>query len=128
MTRTLYTSKIERKNQKLHFGSVSRFADYVLLPCCPRPPSDPHARYAPDRSRSSAFFILSYKHKSLGVPEVRETAMNNMSVPHSVIHSSNFTNPDETEDGERKKDSGDVPKPKVSEREKVGHNRKGLMK
>jgi len=54
--------------------------------------------------------------------------MNNMSVPHSVIHSSNFTNPDETEDGERKKDSGDVPKPKVSEREKVGHNRKGLMK
>ena len=54
--------------------------------------------------------------------------MNNMSVPHSVIHSSNFTNPDETEDDERKKDSGDVPKPKVSERGKVGHNRKGLMK
>ena len=39
--------------------------------------------------------------------------MNNMSVPHSVIHSSNFTNPDEAEDGGRKKDSGDVPKPKV---------------
>lgn len=67
-------------------------------------------------------------HKSLGAPEVRETAMNNMSVPHSAIHSSNFTNPDETEDDERKKDSGDVPKPKVSERGKVGHNRKGLMK
>ena len=67
-------------------------------------------------------------HKSLGAPEVRETAMNNMSVPHSAIHSSNFTNPDETEAGEMKKDSGDVPKPKVSEREKVGHNRKGLMK
>jgi len=47
--------------------------------------------------------------------------MNNMSVPHSVIHSSNFTNPDEAEDGGRKKDSGDVPKPKVSEREIVGH-------
>ena len=41
--------------------------------------------------------------------------MNNMSVPHSVIHSSNFTNPDEAEDGGRKKDSDDVPKPKVSE-------------
>ena len=54
--------------------------------------------------------------------------MNNMSVPHSVIHSSNFTNPDEAEDGGRKKDSGDVPKPKVSEREKVGHDRKCLMK
>ena len=70
---------------------------------------------------------LFYEHKSLGVPEVRETATNNMSVPHSAIHSSNFTNPDETEDGERKKDSGDAPKPKVSEG-KVGHKRKGLMK
>jgi len=39
--------------------------------------------------------------------------MNNMSVPHSAIHSSNFTNPDEAEDGGRKKDSGDVPKPKT---------------
>ena len=122
MTCTLYTSKTERKNQKLHFGSVSRFADYVLL-LAARPPPHPHARYAPDPDPP-----LFYEHKSLGVPEVRETAMNNMSVPHSVIHSSNFTNPDETEDGERKKDSGDVPKPKVSEREKVGHVRKGLMK
>lgn len=41
--------------------------------------------------------------------------MNNMSVPHSVIHSSNFTNPDEAEDDGQKKDSGNVPKPKVSE-------------
>ena len=88
---------------------------------CRLPPNNEHARIA--LASAPALF-----YKSLGVPEVRETAMNNMSVPHSVIHSSNFTNPDEAEDGGRKKDSGDVPKPKVSEREKVGHDRKCLMK
>ena len=92
----------------------------LRLAAC-RPPNNEHARIA--LASAPALF-----YKSLGVPEVRETAMNNMSVPHSVIHSSNFTNPDEAEDGGRKKDSGDVPKPKVSEREKVGHDRKCLVK
>lgn len=104
------------------------FWECIPISCClllrGRPPSHPHARSLPIPIPDPPLF---YEHKSLGVPEVRETAMNNMSVPHSVIHSSNFTNPDETEDGERKKDSGDAPKPKVSEG-KVGHKRKGLMK
>ena len=116
---------LQKQNAKTRNYILGVYPDLqITASCCLRAPR--HYRHthaaAPDPDPP-----LFYEHKSLGVPEVRETAMNNMSVPHSVIHSSNFTNPDEIEDGERKKDSGDAPKPKVSEG-KVGHKRKGLMK
>ena len=119
MSCTLSISITTQKSETIiHFGSVTRLlVRTFLLP--PPPRRRQTARPAEHGTLTKA---------SASRPEVRETAMNNMSVPHSVIHSSNFTNPDDAEDGGRKKDSGDVPKPKVSEREKVGHDRKCLMK
>lgn len=102
----------------------------LTFSCLPAADGMKHLRFwecvflspAPRSSRLLAFFELVTFSSVPGVSLLKpspflwsKTAMNNMSVPHSVIHSSNFTNPDEADDGGRKKDSGDVPKPKVSE-------------
>lgn len=109
-----YGSKLGYFNSGVHIVSLS-------VACC-------HVRVVAPRARF-LFPVPGVSTKpSSHFPPRSKTAMNNMSVPHSVIHSSNFTNPDEAEDGGRKKDSGDVPKPKVRKVEKRVHNRTETQK